>query len=149
MSARPPEEFSTVVTATLSVRDWGAAMEFSKRAFGAVETYSVPGGGVGRLSVEGAEFWVAQESPEHQNFSPQSLGGCSVRMLLIAQDPQTLCRQAVAAGATPLGDCAAVAVSAPAVALQPQEDPKNDDGDRHHDADDEPVRFARRRRILV
>jgi PhnB protein len=100
MSARPPEEFSTVVTATLSVRDWGAAMEFSKRAFGAVETYSVPGGGVGRLSVEGAEFWVAQESPEHQNFSPQSLGGCSVRMLLIAQDPQTLCRQAVAAGAT-------------------------------------------------
>ena len=71
----------TQITATLSVRDWAAAMDFYKRAFGAVETYAVPGGGVGRLSVDGAEFWVAEESPHHQNFSPQSLGGCSVRML--------------------------------------------------------------------
>jgi PhnB protein len=92
--------FRTQVTATLSVTDWDAAMGFYKAAFGATETYSVPGGGVGRLSVEGAEFWVAEESPENLNFSPESLGGCSVRMLMIVDDPAAVYARAVAAGAT-------------------------------------------------
>lgn len=91
--------FQTRITATLSVRNWAAAMDFYKSAFGAVETYRVPGGGVGQLSVNGADFWVAEESPEHQNFSPQSIGGCSVRMLLIVEDPVAVCAQAVTAGA--------------------------------------------------
>src|SRR5262245_26414349 len=93
-------EFVARVTATLSVRDWPRAMEFYRLAFDAKETYRVPGGGVGRLSVDGAEFWVAEESKPHLNFSPQTLGGCSVRMLLIVADPARVCRQAVAAGAT-------------------------------------------------
>lgn len=90
----------TSVTATLSVRNWPRAFQSYKNAFGASETHRVPGGGVGRLSVEGAEFWVAEESSEHLNFSPESLGGCSVRMLLIVEDPARVCAQAVAAGAT-------------------------------------------------
>ncbi len=60
----------------------------------------MPGGGVGKLAVDGAEFWVAEESPEHQNFSPEAIGGCSVRMLLIVDDPREMCKRAVAAGAT-------------------------------------------------
>ena len=92
--------FRTQVTATLSVRDWPRAMEFYRAGFGAIETYSVPGGGVARLSVSGAEFWVAEESPAHRNFSPESLGGCSVRMLLIVEDPAAFCARAIAAGAT-------------------------------------------------
>src|SRR5262245_23666572 len=97
----------TAVTATLAVRDWARAMEFYKTAFEARETYAVPGGGVARLSVGGAEFWVAEESPEHLNFSPESLGGCSVRMLLIVEDPTAVCAKSVAAGAkqvVPVGD---------------------------------------------
>jgi PhnB protein len=94
------EHFVTRLTATLAVRDWPAAMDFYRSAFGAVEMYRVPGGGVGRLSVDGAEFWVAEESKPHQNFSPESLGGCSVRMLLIVADPKSTCERAVAAGAT-------------------------------------------------
>ena len=89
----------TAITATLSVRDWPQAMDFYKRAFHATETYSAPGGGVGRLSVDGAEFWVAEESPGNLNFSPESLGGCSVRLLLIVGDPQAVCERAVANGA--------------------------------------------------
>jgi PhnB protein len=92
--------FLTAITATLSVRDWDRAMAFYKAAFGATELYQVPGGGVGQLAVNGAPFWVAEESPEHLNFSPESLGGCSVRMLLIVEDPAAVCAQAVAAGAT-------------------------------------------------
>ena len=92
--------FRTAITATLSVRNWARAIDFYKAAFGAIESYRVPGGGVGRLSISGAEFWVAEESPEHLNFSPESLGGCSVRMLLIVEDPAALCARAIAAGAT-------------------------------------------------
>jgi PhnB protein len=100
MSTTSPQGFRTVVTATLSVRDWSRAMDFYKAAFGAVELYRVEGGGVGQLAVDGAEFWVADESPEHLNFSPESLGGCSVRMLLLVEDPQAMQAKAVKAGAT-------------------------------------------------
>jgi PhnB protein len=49
--------------------------------------------------VDGAEFWVADESPEHQNFSPESLGGGTVRMILTVADPDAMFARAVAAGA--------------------------------------------------
>lgn len=91
--------FRTSVTATLSVRNWTEAVDFYKAAFGANELHRVPGGGVAQLAVSGAEFWVAEESPEHQNFSPETLGGCSVRMLLIVEDPAVVLARAVAAGA--------------------------------------------------
>jgi PhnB protein len=42
---------------------------------------------------------VAEESKPHENFSPESLGGCSVRMLLIVADPAAVCARAVSAGA--------------------------------------------------
>ena len=48
--------FRTVVTATLSVRNWARAIDFYKMAFGAEELYRVEGGGVAQLSVSGAEF---------------------------------------------------------------------------------------------
>jgi PhnB protein len=43
---------------------------------------------------------VADESPEHLNFSPESLGGGSVRLLLTVADPDAVVARAVAAGAT-------------------------------------------------
>ena len=92
----------TLITATLSVKNAPRAIDFYKDAFGAVELHRVDGGdgtAVARLSVSGAEFWVADESPEHLNFSPDSLGGCSVRMLLIVDDPDAVCSRAVAKGA--------------------------------------------------
>ena len=95
-----PKESSTSITATLAVRDWPRAIAFYKAAFGATELFVVPGGGVAQLAVNGAEFWVAEESVENQNFAPDSLGGCSVRMLLIVDDPDAVCQRAIKAGAT-------------------------------------------------
>jgi PhnB protein len=86
----------------LSVRNGARAVEFYKAAFGASEVYRVedPAGAVvARLSVDGAEFWVSDESPEHGNFSPESLGGGSVQMVLTVPDPDALFSQACAAGA--------------------------------------------------
>jgi PhnB protein len=78
-------------------------VDFYKRAFGAEELFRVEddkGELVARLSVDGAEFWVADESPKHFNFSPESLGGGSVRMILIVEDPDAAFQRAVSAGAT-------------------------------------------------
>jgi PhnB protein len=49
--------------------------------------------------VGGAEFWVADESPEHLNFSPESLGGATTRMVMVVADPDAAFDRAVAAGA--------------------------------------------------
>ena len=89
----------------LSVRRGRAAVEFYKNAFGAVEEYRVGGTDdhnsvVSQLSVGNASFWVADESPLHHNFSPESLGGATTRMLLIVEDPRSVIQRAVAAGAT-------------------------------------------------
>ncbi len=90
------------VSPMLSVRHGARAVEFYKAAFGATEIYRVedPGGSVvSRLSVDGAEFWLSDESPEHDNFSPESLGGGSVRMILTVPDPDAMFARALAAGA--------------------------------------------------
>jgi PhnB protein len=86
----------------LSVRNGARAVEFYKAAFGALETYRIEdptGAVVSRLSVEVAEFRLSDESPEHGNFSPESLGGGSAKMLLIVPDPDGVFARAIAAGA--------------------------------------------------
>ncbi len=87
----------------LSVRNGVAALAFYQAAFGADVLFRIDndeGEVVARLSAGGAEFWVADESPPHLNFSPQSLGGGTVRMLMIVDDPDAVFSRAVASGAT-------------------------------------------------
>ncbi len=86
----------------LSVRRGAQAVEFYKTAFSARELHRVedPSGAVvSQLSVNGAEFWVSDESPEHANFSPESLGGGTVRMILTVPDPDAVFARAIGAGA--------------------------------------------------
>jgi PhnB protein len=97
---------SAQVLAQLSVRRGREAVEFYKEAFGAVEVYRVGGDSrneavVSQLRVgDDSSFWVADESPEHLNFSPETVGGGTVRLLLIVEDPDAAIERAVAAGAT-------------------------------------------------
>jgi len=86
----------------LSVRRGAKAVEFYKAAFGARELFLIGDetkGVVAQLAVGEAEFWVADESPEHQNFSPETLGGGTVRMVLTVDDPDAMFDRAVTAGA--------------------------------------------------
>ena len=100
----------TSIAPMLSVRNGAKAIEFYKEAFGATELFRIhddSGAVVARLAVAAAEFWVADESPENFNFSPESLGGGTVRMVMIVEDPDSAFDRAVAAGATvvwPVGD---------------------------------------------
>ena len=93
----------TTIAPMLSVRNGARAISFYKAAFGARELFRIDaedGAVVAQLGVAEAEFWVADESPEHLNFSPESLGGGSVRMVMTVEDPDAAFERAVAAGAT-------------------------------------------------
>jgi PhnB protein len=95
-------ENTTAVVPMLSVRRGAQALDFYKAAFGARELFRIDneqGEVVAQLSVGNAEFWVADESPPHGNFSPESLGGGTIRLLLIVDDPDGTFERAVAAGA--------------------------------------------------
>jgi PhnB protein len=92
----------TSIAPLLSLRRGAQAIDFYKSAFGAVELFRVEdptGAVVARLAVDSAEFWLSDESPEHSNISPETLGGGTVRMILTVPDPDALFAQAVAAGA--------------------------------------------------
>ncbi len=93
----------TGISPWLSVRGSQAAVAFYKSAFGAVEVFRLeaPDGAlVARLSIQDAEFWVSEESPENGNYSPESLGGGTVRMIITVNDPDSLFSMALKAGST-------------------------------------------------
>jgi PhnB protein len=94
----------------LSVRNSKKALEFYKKAFNAVETYRLDTSDetvVAKLSINGAEFWLSDESPDFGNFSPETLRGSTTRMILIVTEPEKVFNKALEAGASqvfPVGE---------------------------------------------
>ena len=79
------QDRKTTIAPMLSVRKGASAIEFYKAAFAATEVFRIEapdGAVVSRLAVGGSEFWLSDESPEHENFSPDSLGGGTVKLRL-------------------------------------------------------------------
>ncbi|HTZ48381.1 MAG TPA: VOC family protein [Verrucomicrobiae bacterium] len=91
----------TSLAPLLSVRRGLEAVEFYKTAFGAEELFCLNDGGsvVAQMRVGQSDFWLADESPEHFNFSPESIGGSTVRLVLIVEEPDAFFQRAIAAGA--------------------------------------------------
>lgn len=99
---RSSEVFRGSLAPWLSLRGAGQAVEFYRQAFGATETFRLEGPDgsvVARMAVEGGEFWLSDESPEHGNYSPETLGGTTARMILTVADPDAVFARALAAGA--------------------------------------------------
>jgi PhnB protein len=92
----------TSIQPVLTVRNAGAAADFYQRAFGASEFSRVtnPDGIVVEMAIDDARFIVVDEVPEAFNLSPQTLGGTSVRIHLIVDDPDAVAARAVAEGAS-------------------------------------------------
>jgi PhnB protein len=105
-----PEGFSTV-TPHLNVRDAARALDFYKRAFGAVETVRMPGPGGKILHAEikigDSHVFLADEMPDLGSRSPLTIGGTATALCLYVDDADAVFNQAVAAGAQvkmPLAD---------------------------------------------
>jgi|HubBroStandDraft_5_1064220.scaffolds.fasta_scaffold84289_2 hypothetical protein len=69
MNASTGDNFHNTIAPWLTISQDAKAIEFYKSAFAATEVYrydSQTGGSVVRLSVQGAEFWVSEESEKAQ-----------------------------------------------------------------------------------
>jgi PhnB protein len=97
-----PEEYRGA-TPYLSVKDAASAIEFYKKAFGAREVMRMPqpDGKIGHAEVRigDAPIMLADEFPEMNFRSPQSLGGTPVNIVVYVNDVDALVGQAVDAGA--------------------------------------------------
>ena len=93
------------LTPYITVKGAARAIEFYKQVFGAVESgarYTEPGGRVGHaeITIEGARVFLADEHPEIDVLSPESLGGTTVLLHLSVADAGVVVARAATAGAT-------------------------------------------------
>jgi PhnB protein len=97
-----PEGFHTA-TPRIYVRGVADAIEFHKQAFGATELgrSADPSGRIVNAEIKIGDSMVSlsEESPEWRNYSPQSLGGATMIIILNVEDADEVWRQAIAAGA--------------------------------------------------
>ena len=91
------------ITPYLIVKGGAAAIEFYKKAFGAVEVMRIPGPdgklGHAEIRIGDSVVMLADEHPEMGARSPQTIGGTPVSILLYVEDVDAVFRQALAAGA--------------------------------------------------
>src|SRR5512138_1136009 len=91
----------TRISPMLAVAGGKAAVAFYEKAFGATTRWTIDAGEhvVAGLTIGGAEFFLADESPP-QTRGPAGAGCTTVRIELFVDDPHTVHARAVAAGAT-------------------------------------------------
>jgi len=102
MAVQPIPEGYHSVTPYLICRGAAQAIDFYKKAFGAVELFRMgsPDGRVGHAEIKLGDsiIMLADEHPEMGYRGPQALGGTPVSLLLYVKDVDTQFNQAVAAG---------------------------------------------------
>jgi len=92
----------TQISPMLAVSDGNAAIAFYKAAFDAEILWHLDAGGfvVAGLTIGGAPFYLAHESPEYGTRSPDTAGFTTVRIELFVDDPRAVHKKALAAGAS-------------------------------------------------
>lgn len=100
-----PDGYSTITT-SLIVKNADNAIEFYKKAFEAKELYRFlgPDGKTimhAELNIGNSHIMLAEEAPQMNCRSPQTLGGTGTRMYMYVDDADATFKKAVAAGATP------------------------------------------------
>lgn len=97
-----PEGYHTA-TPYLIIKGAAGAIEFYKKAFGAIETFRMaqPDGRIGHaeMRIGNSAIMLADEFPEMGARSPQAYGGTPVSILLYFEDEDAVFGKAVAAGA--------------------------------------------------
>ena len=97
-----PDGYHTA-TPYLIVTGAARALEFYKQAFGATEAVRMdgPAGKVmhAEIKIGDSHIMLADEFPEMDALSPQSIGGTPVSLMLYFEDADTVTARAVSAGA--------------------------------------------------
>ncbi|MCE7006146.1 VOC family protein [Kibdelosporangium philippinense] len=92
------------LTPHIFVRDVPAALEFYRKAFGAVVVFvnRLPDGTLlfADVAIGGGRLLVSEETPNLNALSPQTIGDSPVLLSLDVEDVDDLARRAVFAGAT-------------------------------------------------
>jgi PhnB protein len=87
----------------LTIKDAARAIEFYKKAFGAIEKGRVadPSGKIGHaeITIGGSTIMLSDEYPDYDALSPVTLGGSPVKMHLYVDDVDAFAEHAVSAGA--------------------------------------------------
>ena len=100
-NVKPVPEGYRTITASLICRDAGSAIEFYKRAFGAVERgrLATPDGKVGHaeLKIGDSMIFISDEMPQMGAVAPTAMGG--FYLFLYVDDVDTVFNRAIAAGA--------------------------------------------------
>jgi uncharacterized glyoxalase superfamily protein PhnB len=96
-----PAIMTPQISPMLAVDDGNAAIEFYKRAFDAAVLWHLENDRhvVAGLSVHGAQFFLAQESPPHGTRAPSAVGFTTVRIELFVDDPIAVHKRGLEAGA--------------------------------------------------
>jgi uncharacterized glyoxalase superfamily protein PhnB len=104
--AQPIPKGYHIVTPSIVVRGASEAIEFYKKAFGAVEMGRMPGPGGkimhAELRIGDSRIMLADAFPEYGSNSPLALKGTPVFIHLYVNDADAVFQQAVAAGAKPI-----------------------------------------------
>jgi PhnB protein len=91
------------LTPYLTIKGCGEAIEFYKKAFGAVEKgrITMPNGAIAHaeMEIEGSLLMMAEENADWGSKSPKTLGGTAVTIGLYAEDVDAVFGRAVDAGA--------------------------------------------------
>ena len=88
------------ISPMLAVSDADAAIDFYQKAFGAKVLWRIGDDHiVAGLMIHGARFFLASEAPSFGTRSPDGAGFTTVRIELFVDDPESVQRQAVLAGA--------------------------------------------------
>ncbi len=97
-----PEGYHSV-TPYLSIKGAAAAIDYYKEVFGATELFRMPGpeGKIGHAEIKigNSPIMLADEYPDMEFVSPQTLGGTPVGLMIYVDDVDTMFKQAISRGA--------------------------------------------------
>jgi len=102
-NVKPIPEGYHSVTPYLIVKGGAEAIDYYKKAFGAVELFRMDHGGkIGHAEIKigDSPIMLADEYPEMKYVSPKTLGGTPVSILIYVEDVDSVYNQALAAGGT-------------------------------------------------
>jgi PhnB protein len=98
-----PEGYHSV-TPYLSIKGAAKAIDYYKQVFGATELFrmAAPDGKIGHAEIKigNSPIMLADEFPEMEFVSPQTLGGSPIGLMIYVDDVDTMFNKAISAGAT-------------------------------------------------